>query len=74
MNRIYLRIPRKDITLLTKIIESYDNLGVVSTVNAAEGLVLIHLTPDTKETVMEILSELSFIEEIREEPLQTSED
>lgn len=66
MNKLFLRIPKKDITLLTKIIESYDNLGVVSTVDPAAGLVIIHLTPDTRETILAIVSELSFVQEILE--------
>lgn len=67
MSRIYLRIPRKEITLLTKIIESYDNIGVVSTVDSAGGMVMIHITPDTRGIVMEIIKELPFVEEIWEE-------
>lgn len=67
MSRIFLRIPRKEITLLTKIIESYDNIGVVSTIDSVKGLVMIHITPDTRGTVLEIVKELSFVEEIWEE-------
>lgn len=67
INRIYLRVLRKEITTLNRIIESYDNVGVVSTVNAQEGLVMIHLTPDTEKIVRGILNELSFVQEIIEE-------
>lgn len=63
-NRIYLRVARKEITTLNRIIESYDNIGVVSTINAQEGLVMIQLTPDTEKIVREILNDLSFVQEI----------
>lgn len=62
-NKIFLKIPTKEITYLTKIIEGYDNLGVVSTIDAREGRVVIHLTPDTRPEIMEIISRLPFVEE-----------
>lgn len=63
-NKLLLRVSRKEITLLTKIIESYDNMGVVSTLDPQQGLVVIHLTPDTEPVIRSILAELNFIEEI----------
>ena len=66
-DKILLKIPRKEITYLTKIIESYDNIGVVSTIERNEGLVMIRLTPDTEPIIRSILAELPFVEEIAEE-------
>lgn len=45
----------KEIFYLDNIIEGYDGLGLVSTVNAALGEVVIHVTPGTKEDVIAIL-------------------
>ncbi|MBZ4652834.1 MAG: peptidase family protein [Peptococcaceae bacterium] len=66
-NRICLKIPKKEITYLTKIMEGYDNLGVVSTIDPKEGLVMIHITPDTRDTVREILHHLPFVTDINED-------
>ena len=65
-NKIKVKIPRKNITLLTKIIEGYDNLGVVSTLDPQRGLVAIHLTPDTEAVLRRVLNELPFVEEIED--------
>lgn len=59
-NKILLRIPRKDINFLNKIMEGYDNLGVVSTLDPQEGLVMVRVTPDTRREVMKILAEMPF--------------
>lgn len=63
-NRIYLKVPKESIALLTKLIEGYDNLGVVSTINPQEGLVMVHVTPDTENDILAILQGLSFVESI----------
>ena len=47
-----------DIDLLSRIIESYDNLGVVSTLDQLMGKVLIRVTGDTYPEVMDILNHL----------------
>ncbi len=64
-DRIILKIPKREITFLTKIIEGYDNLGIVSTIDPSEGLVMIRLTPDTEPIIRQILAELPFIEEMK---------
>lgn len=67
-NEIVLKIPRKEISFLTKIIEGYDNLGVVSTLDKQEGLVVVRVTPDTEAEIREILGRLSFID-LKDPPL-----
>ncbi|MGI5911938.1 MAG: DUF4911 domain-containing protein [Syntrophomonadaceae bacterium] len=54
------------IDMLTRIIEAYDHLGVVSTTNCQKGLVVIHATEDTCPELEEILHHLPF--EIKIEP------
>ncbi len=61
-NKLYLKVPKERITFLNKIIEGYDNLGVVTTINPKEGLVMIQMTPDTEKTIREIIGELDFVE------------
>lgn len=56
--KIYARVNIKDIAFLTKIIEAYENLALVTTVDIGEGVVVLHVTPDTRETVLGILSNL----------------
>ena len=48
----------EDIDLLCRIIESYDNLGLVSTLDQVTGKVLIRVTADTYPEVMDILHNL----------------
>ncbi len=61
-NKIFLKVAKEKITFLIKIIEACDNLGVVSTVNAQEGKVLIHVTLDTRAEVLDIIKHLPFVE------------
>jgi len=46
--------------MLTKVVEGYDNLGIVSTLNQASGMVTIRVTPDTWAEMAEILHNLPF--------------
>jgi hypothetical protein len=45
-SEIYARVAVQDIDMLTKIIEAYDHLGIVSTINRQEGLVIVRGTAD----------------------------
>lgn len=55
---ILIRVQSKDIDYLNKIVEAYEGLGLVHTVNRTEGIVAVHVTPDTAEDVKDILSNL----------------
>ncbi|MBO8169106.1 MAG: DUF4911 domain-containing protein [Thermoanaerobacteraceae bacterium] len=50
-----IRVQPKDIDFVNKIIEGYDGLGWVSTVDSAVGLLRVNVSPDTKEEVRGIL-------------------
>lgn len=65
-SEIYVKVLKKDISFLTKIIEGYDNLGIVSTVSPAKGLAVIRITPDTEADIRKVLANLPFVEEITE--------
>ncbi len=49
-----------NIDFLSKILEGYDNLGVLSTINPSDGQVIIRVTEDSFPEVMEILDHLPF--------------
>jgi len=57
---IYVRVAPENIDMLTKIVEAYEYLGVVSTLDKKEGRVIIRGTVDTKSEILEILKTLSF--------------
>ena len=61
-NEIYVKVPKDKISFLTKIIEGYDNMGVVSTVNPEEGWTVIRITPDTETEARQVLAHLPFVE------------
>jgi hypothetical protein len=46
--------------MLTKLIEAYDHLGIVSTLDQSEGLVVIRSTEDSLPELKEILAHLPF--------------
>lgn len=54
--QISVKIAKSDIAYLIKILEGYENLGLVTTLNVEEGLVLVRYTPDTKDEIMTILN------------------
>jgi len=55
---IFIRIEPQYIHYIKQIMEGYEYLGVVSTVNRAEGILTIRVTPDTCREVHEILKHL----------------
>lgn len=72
MNEIYAVVKPEKIDMLTKLVEAYDHLGVVSTVNRDKGMVIVRVTPDTYSEMKEILQNIPFpVELIRGEGLKT---
>lgn len=61
-NKVYLKIPKEKIASLIRIIEGYDNVGLVTTIKPEEGLIAIQQTPDTEEIISNILNEITFVE------------
>ena len=61
-NKVYLKIPKEKIATLIRIIEGYDNVGLVTTIKPEEGLIAIQQTPDTEEIISNILNEITFVE------------
>ena len=53
-------MPLENIDMLIKVIEAYDNLGIVSTIDRQQGLVIIRGTEGTYPELVEILRHLPF--------------
>lgn len=63
-HNIFLKVAPVHIDMLNKIVEGYDNLAVVTTINASEGKLVLRVTPDTREDVLKILHHMPFSVEI----------
>lgn len=57
---IYLQTDPVHIDLLAKIIEAYEHLGVVTTVDRHQGLVVVRGTEHTRPDLLQILANLPF--------------
>ncbi|MGL5512749.1 MAG: DUF4911 domain-containing protein [Sporomusa sp.] len=55
---IKIQVSPKDINYVNRIIEGYEYLGVVSTLDRAAGILVIRATPDTAGEVRTILANL----------------
>ncbi|EAX47934.1 hypothetical protein TcarDRAFT_1623 [Thermosinus carboxydivorans Nor1] len=55
---VYIRVAPQYINFVNQIMEGYEYLGVVTTVNRTEGLLVVRATPDTCADVREILRKL----------------
>lgn len=59
-DQLYAIITPDKIDILTKIIEAYDHLAVVSTLDRSRGLVMLRTTEETYKELEEILANLPF--------------
>lgn len=57
-NPIYIQVDPRNINFVNRIMEGYEYLGVVSTLDHTEGILVIRATPDTAGEVREILAHL----------------
>ena len=55
---VWLQVPHAKIDWFNKIGEAYDNLALVSTVDAAEGLLVCWVTPDMRPPLLKLLAKL----------------
>jgi len=56
--RVKCTIPKKNVLMLNSIIDSYEGIGLVRTVDASKGAVVIYSTNDQYEKVLDVLAEL----------------
>lgn len=59
-DQIYAIVSPDKIDLLTKIIEAYDHLAIVSTLDRSQGLVIMRATKDSYNELEEVLANLPF--------------
>ncbi len=68
-DQLYAIVSPDKIDILTKLIEAYDHLAVVSTLDRLRGLVIMRSTEDNYNDLQEILTNLPFpIEVLSEYP------
>ena len=65
----FYRIDRRDISYLRFILEAYDGMAVLTTRDAARGIVSITIAPGCETLVADVITALSRAEEIFIEPL-----
>lgn len=59
-DQIFARLQPEKIDMLTKLIEAYDHIGIVSTLDQSQGLVVIRSTSDCLPELEDILAHLPF--------------
>ncbi len=55
---IYIQVEPKYVNYVNRIMEGYEYLGVVSTLDRHEGILQIRATPDTADEVRDILAHI----------------
>lgn len=55
---VYIEIDPHDVNYVNRILEGYEYLGVLTTIDVTRAICCIHSTADTKAEVREILGEL----------------
>ena len=63
---VYFIINPHDVNYVNRILESYEYLGILTTLDSARALCVVHSTADTKGEVCEILRGISIPVEIIE--------
>ncbi|MGW8186144.1 MAG: DUF4911 domain-containing protein [Desulfobacterales bacterium] len=54
----YYRVDRREIAYIKFVIESYDGVGLLSTVEPQSGLIVIRIPPGCEEVIDDIISDL----------------
>ncbi len=55
---VYIELDPHDVNFVNRILESYEYLGTLTTIDPSRALCCIHSTADTKKEVVELLSTL----------------
>ena len=63
---VYFIVNPHDVNYVNRILESYEYLGILTTLDPGRALCVVHSTADTKGEVVEILHSLSIPVEIVE--------
>lgn len=68
LHEIYLRVRRQDIAYLKFIVESYEVLGIVRTVDPREAVIVLLVLDDSLELAREVLAALAGEVAVKEVP------
>lgn len=69
---VYIELNPHDVNFVNRILESYEYLGTLTTIDPSRALCCIHSTADTKEEVTDILGTLCIpIRIVTENDLET---
>lgn len=66
---VYFKIDPAQTNYVNRILEGYEYLGVMTTIDRAEGLCMVRSTPDTAPLVRQILASLPIEVEFHESPI-----
>jgi arginine repressor len=58
LDNILIRVNPQNINYINRIMEGYEYLGIVTTVNREQGILMIRVTPDTCNEVKKIIANL----------------
>ncbi len=64
---VWVKVAPAQIDLFNKIIEAYDNLALVSTVDAETGLLAVWTTPDTRQDVLKLIHKMPIASKVVED-------
>jgi hypothetical protein len=56
--RVYIEIPPEEVNYINRIIEGYEYLGVLTTLNPKRATCQINSTKDTRDIVIDVLTHL----------------
>ena len=60
-DELYIEVPPHMVNYINRIIEGYEYLGVLTTINAKRATCVFHTTKDTKEIAIAVLKSLTEI-------------
>ena len=60
-DELYIEVPPHMVNYINRIIEGYEDLGVLTTINAKRATCVVHTTKDTKEIAIAVLKSLTEI-------------
>ena len=60
-DELYIEVPPHMVNYINRIIEGYEYLGVLTTINAKRAICVVHTTKDTKEIAIAVLKSLTEI-------------
>ena len=60
-DELYIEVPPHMVNYINRIIEGYEYLGVLTTINARRATCVVHTTKDTKEIAIAVLKSLTEI-------------